>query len=61
MVSKQAEKAHAALDSVEVTLDRIAALPLHELTLEERLTLWAQLKMLDLVLAKAAQEIRSAA
>jgi hypothetical protein len=61
MVSKEAKNAHAVLDDVDVALDRIAALPLHELTLEEKLTLWAQLEMLRLALADAAQRCRRAA
>jgi hypothetical protein len=54
MISNEAKKAHRALDKVDAALDRIAALPLHELTLEERLMLWAQLEILRLALAKVA-------
>ena len=43
------------------TLDRIAEIPAHELTFEERLTLWAQLETLRLALTDAAQRCRRAA
>ena len=58
---KEAKKVHAAFDKLDATLDRIAALSLHELTFEERLTLWAQLEMLRLGLAQAAFAAESAA
>jgi hypothetical protein len=61
MVSKEARKIHAVLDDVDMALDRVAALPAHELTFEERLTLWAQLEMLRLAVADAAQRCRRAA
>jgi hypothetical protein len=61
MVSNEARKIHAVLDDVDMALDRVAALPAHELTFEERLTLWAQLEMLRLAVADAAQRCRRAA
>jgi len=61
MVSIREKKIHAAFDKLDATLDRIAEIPPHELTFEERLTLWAQLEMLRLALADAAQRCRSAA
>jgi hypothetical protein len=61
MVSIGAKKVHAALDKLDMALDRIAALPPHGLTFEERLTLWAQLEMLRLALDKAVHDLRSAA
>jgi hypothetical protein len=61
MVSVAAKKFHAVLDQVDVALDRVAALPAHELTFEEKLTLWAQLEMLRLALADAAHRCRRAA
>jgi hypothetical protein len=44
MMSKEAKKVYAAFDKLDAALDRIAALPPDQLTLEERLTLWAQLE-----------------
>ena len=61
MVSIREKKIHAAFDKLDATLDRIAEIPPHELTFEERLMLWAQLEMLRLALADAAQRCRSAA
>jgi hypothetical protein len=61
MVSIREKKIHAAFDKLDVTLDRIAEIPPHELTLEERLTLWAQLESLRLALTDAAQRRRRAA
>jgi hypothetical protein len=61
MMSKEAKKIHAVLDRVDMWLDWVAALPVHELTLEERLTLWAQLERLRLTLADATQCGRRAA
>ena len=61
MVSIQQKKIHAAFDKLDVTLDRIAEIPPHELTFEERLTLWAQLETLRLAFIDAAQRYRRAA
>jgi hypothetical protein len=61
MMSKEAKKVHAAFEKLDAALDRIAALPPLELTLEDRLTLWAQLEMLRLTLTKAAYRDQSAA
>jgi len=61
MVSVREKKIHAAFDKLDSTLDRIAAIPPHELTFEERLTLWAQLEMLRPELDKAVHRLRSAA
>jgi hypothetical protein len=61
MVSIREKKIHAAFDKLDATLDRIAEIPPHELTFEERLTLWAQLEMLRLAMDKAVHRLRSAA
>jgi hypothetical protein len=61
MVSIREKKIHAAFDKLDLALDRITAIPPHELTFEEKLTLWAQLEMLRLALADAAQRCRHAA
>jgi hypothetical protein len=61
MVSIREKKIHAAFDKLDLTLDRIAQIPPHELTFEERLTLWAQLEMLRLAMDKAVHRLRSAA
>jgi hypothetical protein len=61
MMSREAKKAYAALDKLGLTLDRIAEIPRHELTFQERLTLWAQLETLRLALTDAAQRLRRAA
>ena len=61
MVSIRQKKIHAAFDKLDVTLDRIAEIPPHELTFEERLTLWAQLETLRLAFIDAAQRYRRAA
>jgi hypothetical protein len=61
MISIREKKIHAAFDKLDSALDRIAAIPPHELTLEERLTLWAQLEILRLELDKAVHRLRSAA
>jgi hypothetical protein len=61
MVSMGEKKIHAAFDKLDLALDRIAAIPPHELTFEQRLTLWAQLEMLRLALDKAVHRLRSAA
>jgi hypothetical protein len=61
MVSIRQNKVHAAFDKLDVTLDRIAEIPPHELTFEERLTLWAQLETLRLAFIDAAQRCRRAA
>ena len=55
MMSRQAKKAYAAFEKLEATLERIAQIPPHELTFEERLTLWAQLERLRLKLTDAVQ------
>ena len=60
MVSIREKKINAAFDKLELTLDRIAAIPAHELTFQERLTLWAQLETLRLALTDAAQRLRRA-
>ncbi|MDT5253438.1 MAG: hypothetical protein QOH07_2392, partial [Mycobacterium sp.] len=44
MVSSRANKVHAAFDKLDLALDRIAALPPDDLTLDDRLTLWAHLE-----------------
>ena len=61
MISIREKKIHAAFDKLDVTLDRIAEIPVHELTFQERLTLWAQLETLRLALTDAAQRLRRAA
>jgi hypothetical protein len=61
MVSIREKKIHAAFDKLDSTLDRIAEIPAHELTFQERLTLWAQLETLRLALTDAAQRLRRAA
>ena len=48
MISIREKKIHAAFDKLDLTLDRIAEIPAHELTFQERLTLWAQLETLRL-------------
>ena len=58
MLSSREKKIHAAFDKMDATLDRIAQIPPHELTFEERLTLWAQLEKLRLALTDAAQRCR---
>jgi hypothetical protein len=49
-MSKELKKAHAAFDEYASSLRRVGALPPDALTLEERLTLWAQLETLSLKL-----------
>jgi hypothetical protein len=61
MVSIREKKIHAAFDKLDLTLHRIAEIPAHELTFQERLTLWAQLETLRLALTDAAQRLRRAA
>ena len=61
MVSIREKKIHAAVDKLDVTLDRIAAIPPHELTFGERLSLWAQLETLRLALTDAAHRCRRVA
>jgi hypothetical protein len=61
MVSIREKKIHGAFDKLDSALDRIAAIPPHELTFEKRLTLWAQLEILRLALDKAVHRLRSAA
>jgi hypothetical protein len=48
MMSREAKKAFAVFDDLEVSLKRVSALPPDALTLDERLTLWAQLESLRL-------------
>jgi hypothetical protein len=50
MMSREAKKALAVFDDLEVSLKRVSALPSDALTLDERLTLWAQLESLRLKL-----------
>ena len=50
MMSREAKKAFAVFDDLEVSLKRVSALPPDALTLDERLTLWAQLESLRLKL-----------
>jgi hypothetical protein len=50
MMSREAKKAFAVLDDLEVSPKRVSALPPDALTLDERLTLWAQLESLRLKL-----------
>jgi hypothetical protein len=57
MVSIREKKIHAAFDKLDSTLDRIAEIPAHELTFQERLTLWAQLETLRPALTDAAQRL----
>lgn len=59
MMSKEAKKVYAAFDKLDAALDRIAEIPPHELTFEERLALWAQLERLRLGLVKAAYRAAS--
>jgi hypothetical protein len=61
MVSIREKKIHAAFDKLDLTLDRIVEIPAHELTFQERLTLWAQLETLRLALTDAVQRLRRAA
>ncbi|MDT5308580.1 MAG: hypothetical protein QOE48_4262 [Mycobacterium sp.] len=61
MVSSRANKVHAAFDKLDLALDRIAALPPDDLTLDDRLTLWAHLETLRLALVDAVQRGRRAA
>ena len=61
MVSIREMKIRAAFDKLDSTLDRIAAIPPHALTFEERLALWAQLEVLRPALADAVQRCRAAA
>lgn len=61
MVSIREKKIHSAFDKLDLTLDRIAEIPPHELTFQERLTLWAQLETLRLALTDATQRLRRAA
>jgi hypothetical protein len=55
MMSREAKEVHAAFETLDATLERIAQIPPHELTLEERLTLWAYLERLRLTLSDAVQ------
>jgi hypothetical protein len=50
MMSREAKKAFAVFEDLEVSLKRVSALPPEALTLDERLTLWAQLESLRLKL-----------
>jgi hypothetical protein len=61
MASIREQKIHAAFDQIDAMLDRIAEIPPHQLTFEERLTLWAQLETLRLALTDAAHRVRRAA
>jgi hypothetical protein len=61
MMSREAKKVYAVFDKLDAALDRIAEIPPHELTLEDRLRLWAQLEMLRLTLARAAYRAHPAA
>ena len=61
MASIREHKIRAALDEIDATLDRIAEIPPHVLTFEERLTLWAQLETLRVALTDAAHRCRRAA
>jgi hypothetical protein len=61
MMSEEAKKVFAAFDRLDAALDRIAEIPPDELTLEDRLRLWAQLERLRLALADVAQRCRRAA
>jgi hypothetical protein len=61
MVSIREKKIRAAFDKLDATLDRIAQIPPHELTFEERLTLWAQLEMLRLAMDNAVHSLQCAA
>jgi hypothetical protein len=49
-MSREAKKAFAVFEDLEVSLKRVSALPPEALTLDERLTLWAQLESLRLKL-----------
>jgi hypothetical protein len=55
MMSREAKKAFAVFNQLEVTLKRLSTFPPDALTLEERLTLWAQLEMVRLKLTDAIQ------
>jgi hypothetical protein len=61
MASIREQKIHAALDEIDATLDRIAEIPSHKLTFEEKLALWAELETLRLALTDAARRCRRAA
>jgi hypothetical protein len=50
MVSTEPEKVLVAIDKLDAALDRVAALPLHMLTTQEKLALLARLEALRLVL-----------
>ncbi len=50
MMSREAKKAFAVFDDLEVSLKRVSALPPDALTLDERLTLWVRLESLRLKL-----------
>ncbi len=53
MISNEAKKALAAIDDLDAALDRVAALPLHALTTQQKLALLAQLEAPGLVLSAA--------
>jgi hypothetical protein len=55
MMSREAKKAFAVFDDLEVALKRLSAFPPDALTLEERLMLWAQFEMVRLKLTDAIQ------
>lgn len=54
MMSKEAQKVYATFDELNSLLDRVAKLPLAELTVDEKLTLWVYLEMVRLKLEAAA-------
>ncbi|HYB35355.1 MAG TPA: hypothetical protein VEF72_05960 [Mycobacterium sp.] len=56
MISNEAKKALAAIDDLDALLNRIAALPLHALTTQQKLALLAQLEALGLVLPAAVMK-----
>jgi hypothetical protein len=56
MFSNEAKKVLAAIDEVDAVLDRIAVLPLHALTTQQKLALLAQLEALGLVLPAAVMK-----
>lgn len=61
MMSKETPKVYATFNELNSLLDRVAALPLAELTVDEKLTLWVYLEMVRLKLESAAYGGQSAA
>ena len=61
MTSKEPQRVYAKFDELNSLLDRVAALPLAELTVDEKLTLWVYLEMVRLKLETAAYGGQSAA